>query len=67
MLIERCFDAILADGLAFHQPGVPSGWRSIRLAFHQAQPAASRRRQRQSSRPPRRIDHNLLLRLGVRK
>jgi len=51
MLIERCFDAILADG----------------LAFHQAQPAASRRRQRQSSRPPRRIDHNLLLRLGVRK
>ena len=25
MLIERCFDAILADGLAFHQAGVPSG------------------------------------------
>jgi len=50
MLIERCFDAILADGLAFL-----------------AQPAASRRRQRQSSRPPRRIDHTLLLRLGVRK
>ena len=24
-LIERCFDAILADGLAFHQAGVPSG------------------------------------------
>jgi hypothetical protein len=28
---------------------------------------SAKRRQRQSSRPPRRIDHNLLLRLGVRK
>ena len=25
LALERCFDAILADGLAFHQAGVPSG------------------------------------------
>jgi hypothetical protein len=60
-------DLYYADRAMFRRdprrrPGVPSGWRSIRHS-----PAASRRRQRQSSRPPRRIDHNLRLRLGVRK
>ena len=48
-LIERRYDAIVRDGLAFHdaQPGL----------------AKSRRR----GRPPRRVGHNLLLRLSTRK
>ena len=52
-LIERGYDAILAEGLTFHeaQPAlVPA-------------PAKARRR----GRSPRRIGHNLLLRLSTRK
>jgi len=48
-LIERCYDAIIADG----------------LAFHEAQPALTKLRPR--GRPPRRVGHNLLLRLSTRK
>jgi transposase len=48
-LIERCYDAIVADG----------------LAFHVAQPALTKARPR--GRPPRRVGHNLLLRLSTRK
>ncbi len=53
MLVERCYDAILADG----------------LAFHQAQPALLRAggKAKARGRQPRRIGHNLLLRLSVRK
>jgi transposase len=51
--IERCYDAILAEGLAFHaaQPALVSA------------AAAARRR----GRPARRVGHNLLLRLSTRK
>jgi transposase len=49
--IERRYDAILAQGLAFHQGQSP-------LA-----PAATKRR----GRKPRRTGHNLLLRLANRK
>ena len=48
-LIERCCDAILAEG----------------LAFHEAQPMLFRAKG--SGRQPRRVGHNLLLRLSVRK
>ena len=48
-LFDRCYDAILAQG----------------LAFHAAQPALAKARRR--GRPPRRIGHNLLLRLSIRK
>ena len=48
-LLDRCYDTILADG----------------LAFHQAQPALARARRR--GRQPRRVGHNLLLRLSSRK
>ena len=48
-LIERCYDAIVADG----------------LAFHAGQPALAKARPR--GRPPRRVGHNLLLRLSTRK
>ena len=48
-LIERCYDAIVADG----------------LALHEAQPALTRTTPR--GRPPRRVGHNLLLRLSTRK
>jgi transposase len=48
-LIERCYDAILANG----------------LAFHEAQPALAKARRR--GRPPRRVGHNLLIRLSTRK
>ena len=48
-LIERCYDATIADG----------------LAFHEAQPALTKPRPR--GRPPRRVGHNLLLRLSTRK
>jgi transposase len=48
-LIERRYDAIVADG----------------LAFHAAQPALIKARPR--GRPPRRVGHNLQLRLSTRK
>jgi len=48
-LLDRCYDTILAEG----------------LAFHQAQPALARARRR--GRQPRRVGHNLLLRLSSRK
>ena len=48
-LIERRYDAIVADG----------------LAFHAAQPALTKTRPR--GRPPRRVGHNLLLRLSTHK
>ncbi|GAC1489882.1 MAG: IS66 family transposase [Acetobacteraceae bacterium] len=51
--IERCYDAILAEG----------------LAFHEAQPAlvSAAAQARRRGRPPRRVGHNLLLRLSTRK
>jgi hypothetical protein len=48
-LLDRCYDTILAEG----------------LAFHQAQPALAKARRR--GRQPRRVGHNLLLRLSTRK
>ena len=48
-LIERCYDGILANG----------------LAFHEAQPALAKAKRR--GRPPRRVGHNLLIRLSTRK
>ena len=50
-LIERCYDAILAEG----------------LAFHEAQPALISTARKRRGRVPRRTGHNLLLRLLVRK
>ena len=50
-LIERCYDAILADG----------------LAFHTAQPALISTARKRLGRKPRRVGHNLLLRLDTRK
>ena len=52
-LFERCYDTILADG----------------LAFHNAQPALIRAvgEGKRRGRPPRRVGHNLLLRLSRRK
>ncbi|HKO17504.1 MAG TPA: IS66 family transposase [Acidobacteriaceae bacterium] len=51
--IERCYDAILAEGLAFHaaQPALVS----VAVAA------------RHRGRPARRVGHNLLLRLSTRK
>jgi transposase len=48
-LLDRCYDTILAEG----------------LAFHQAQPELAKARRR--GRRPRRVGHNLLLRLSARK
>src|SRR6478736_4789062 len=48
-LIERRYDAVVADG----------------LAYHTAQPALTKARPR--GPPPRRVGHNLLLRLSTRK
>jgi transposase len=47
--IERCYDGVLANG----------------LAFHKGQPALAKTTRR--GRQPRRIGHNLLLRLSTRK
>jgi transposase len=52
-LIERCYDTILAEGLAFHQ---------AQPALISADVKAKRR-----GRSPRRVGHNLLLRLSTRK
>jgi transposase len=48
-LIERCYDRILAEG----------------MAFHEGQPALAKTHRR--GRTPRRVGHNLLLRLSIRK
>ena len=53
-LIERCYDAVLAEGLAFHEAQAPL-----------AQPVKEGRKRR--GRVPRRTGHNLLLRLATRK
>ena len=48
-LIERCYDTVLAEG----------------MAFHEGQPVLTKTGRR--GRPPRRVGHNLLLRLSGRK
>jgi transposase len=48
-LIERCYDTVLAEG----------------MAFHESQPALAKTARR--GRQPRRVGHNLLLRLSTRK
>jgi transposase len=48
-LIERCYDGIVAEG----------------MAFHEGQPVLVKTGRR--GRPPRRVGHNLLLRLSMRK
>jgi transposase len=52
-VFERCYDAILAEG----------------VAFHEAQPTLipAEVKARRRGRPPRRVGHNLLLRLNARK
>jgi transposase len=50
-LIERCYDGILTQG----------------FAFHDAQPTLIRAAGKVRGRKPRRVGHNLLLRLSVRK
>jgi len=52
-VFDRWYDTILADG----------------LAFHEAQPALARAggTGKRRGRPPRRVGHNLLLRLSIRK
>src|SRR5471032_485197 len=50
-LIERCYDAILTDG----------------FAFHEAQPALTSTARKRRGRVPRRTGHNLLLSLRVRQ
>jgi len=52
-VFERCYDTILADGLAFHEAQSPL----VRAV------GTGKRRGRQ----PRRVGHNLLLRLSTRK
>jgi transposase len=52
-VFERCYDTILADGLAFHD-AQPCLVRAV---------GTGKRR----GRPPRRVGHNLLLRLSSRK
>jgi transposase len=51
VLAERCYDAILMEG----------------FAFHEARPALISTARKRRGRVPRRIGHNLLLRLRVRK
>jgi transposase len=52
---ERCYDAILAEGLVFHEAQKPLAQTTIK--------ASGKRR----GRAPRRTGHNLLLRLATRK
>jgi transposase len=52
---ERCYDAILAEGLGFHAAQVPLARAAMK--------GAGKRR----GRAPRRTGHNLLLRLATRK
>ena len=53
--LERCYDAVLVEGLAFHEAQPP-------LAT-----ATTKARRERRGRTPRRIGHNLLLRLVARK
>ena len=50
-LVERCYDAILTEG----------------FAFHEAQPALVSTARKRQGRVPRRTGHNLLLRLRGRR
>jgi transposase len=50
-LIDRCYDAVLTEG----------------FAFHEAQPALISTARKRLGRKPRRVGHNLLLRLQTRK
>ncbi len=52
---ERCYDALLAEGLAFHEAQAPLARAAIK--------GGGKRR----GRAPRRTGHNLLLRLATRK
>jgi transposase len=52
-LFERCYDTILADGLAFHETQ-PALARAVGIG-------------KRRGRPPRRVGHNLVLRLSTRK
>ncbi|MGH8312821.1 MAG: IS66 family transposase [Gammaproteobacteria bacterium] len=52
-LIDRCYDAILAEGFAYHEAQAP-----LISVVDKA---------RRHGRPPRRVGHNLLLRLSTRK
>jgi transposase len=54
-LFERRYDAILAEGLAFHEAQSP------------LRPAAAPQGRQRRGRKPRRTGHNLLLRLATRK
>jgi transposase len=50
-LFDRCYDAVLAEG----------------FTFHEAQPALNSAIRKRRGRAPRRVGHNLLLRLSTRK
>ena len=50
-LFERCYDTVLTEG----------------FAFHEAQPALISTASKRRGRAPRRVGHNLLLRLSTRK
>jgi transposase len=57
---ERRYDAILAEGLSFHEAQAP-------LQCGPRAPPAAERKGRKRGRKPRRTGHNLLLRLAGRK
>jgi transposase len=57
---ERRYDAIVAEGLAFHEAQAP-------LRSSQRAPPAAETKGRKRGRKPRRTGHNLLLRLASRK
>jgi transposase len=52
-MFERCYDTILANGLAFHE-AQPALLRAVGIG-------------KRRGRPPRRVGHNLVLRLSIRK
>jgi transposase len=54
-LIERRYDALVAEGLAFHEAQAP------------LRPAAEEQGRKRRGRKPRRTGHNLLLRLAIRR
>ncbi|MBV8401501.1 MAG: IS66 family transposase [Acetobacteraceae bacterium] len=57
---ERRYDAIVTEGLAFHEAQAP-------LQFGAGAPPVAERKGRKRGRKPRRTGHNLLLRLAGRK